>query len=355
MIGVSEYIVSSTGYIATAGDAAHGINVFRTTLSGDARITNDGDITVTGPGSVSIRLATQTGDQSIVNNSGTLTSAGQAVASGLGDEIVRNFGTINGDVSLGAGDDTFLRGSGSTVNGVIDGGQETLQDTLQLNVSGSESISGDQYLNFEILSLGGTGILTLEDALSVTTAEITAGTTFNLAQGSVLDVTNATIETDGRLSGNGTVAGTVEGNGGTLETGSSIGSLIVEGDLIFNDGILAFEADGPSAFDQLMVGGDVVLNGGIIEVLLGFTPDSEDVLQVMLIGKVLQMSGGFGGIVGVAAANSGVPIGTEFFVGLGDDVFQATVTQMIPVPPAVYLLASALLALFTLGRRKKTA
>jgi len=356
--GRAEYTVSSTGNIVTTGLNAHGVALYRgSSLNFDATISNAGNIIVSGSGSAAMRLATQAGDSSTVTNSatGTLTGPVYAIDGGLGDETVRNFGTINGDIYLAAGDDTFVRGPNSTVNGDIYGGTETSQDTLQFALSGSESISGVQYVDFEVLAFSGTGSLTLMDDLYVTTAYITAGTTFTLDAGSVLDVTTVTVDTDGTLSGNGVVTGSVDANGGRLATGSSIGALTIDGDLSLNGGTLEFEADSVLDTDQLWVGGDVTLADGTVEVILGYTPAPQDILEFLTIAGTLDIQPGFDGITGVAAAGSGVALGTQFTVDLGGQLFQGTVTSVVPVPPALYLFGSGLLGLIGIARRKAAA
>jgi hypothetical protein len=324
-------------------------------LNFDATISNDGNIIVSGTGSAAIRLATQPGDSSTVTNSATgiLTGSTNAIDGGLGNETVRNFGTINGDIFLDAGDDTFRREPNSTVNGIIDGGAETLQDVLEIVFSGSESIDGSQFLDFEILALGGSGTLTLTGDLDTITTQISAGT-LSIDNGVILNTSTATIN-GGVLNGNGTISGTVQGNGGTLGVGTSIGSLGIGGDLFLDGGVLEFEANSLLNTDQLWVGGDVALADGIVEVILGYTPAPQDVLTFLTIAGTLNTLSGFDGIVGVAAAGSGVALGTQFTVDLGGQLFQGTVTSVVPIPPSVWLFGSGLLGLIGISRRKKAA
>lgn len=350
--GAAAYTVNNPGSIITTGDSADGIALNRSSLSGGAAITNDGDINVSGFGSSAIRLVTQAGDSTTVVNSGTLTSQDYAVNGGLGDETVRNFGVMPGDVYLDAGDDTFVRGANSTLNGTVYGGTESLRDTLQFALAGSESISGTQYVDFEDLTFSGSGTLSLIDELYVDTAIIPTGTTFTLLPGSILDVSLVTIVDGGTLSGNGSVTGTVQTSGGRLAAGSSIGALFIGGDLLLDNGELEFEADSPVDTDQLSIGGDMTLADGVVEVRLGYTPAPQDILEFLTIAGTLDIQPGFDGIVGIAKAGSGVALGTQFTVDLGGQLFQGTVTSVVPVPAAVWLFGCGLLGLIGLARRK---
>jgi len=93
-----------------------------------------GDLTMTfGTRSVTkadnhvITLQADTGDVSHLTNHGTIaattkTGFREAILGDEADDIVRNTGTIDGAVDLGAGDDVFNGRGGRVLNGVVDGG-----------------------------------------------------------------------------------------------------------------------------------------------------------------------------------------------------------------------------------------
>jgi Ca2+-binding RTX toxin-like protein len=93
-----------------------------------------GDLTMTfGAKSVTkadnhvITLQADTGDVTHLTNHGTIaattkTGFREAIVGDEADDIVRNTGTIDGSVDLGAGDDVFNGRGGEVLNGVVDGG-----------------------------------------------------------------------------------------------------------------------------------------------------------------------------------------------------------------------------------------
>ena len=60
---------------------------------------------------------------------------------------------------------------------------------------------------------------------------------------------------------------------------------------------------------------------------------------------------GFNGIRGIAAAGSDVPLGTQFTVALGGELYQGVVTSAVPIPPSVWLFGTGLLGLVGIARR----
>ncbi|HUT41923.1 MAG TPA: PEP-CTERM sorting domain-containing protein, partial [Gammaproteobacteria bacterium] len=98
--------------------------------------------------------------------------------------------------------------------------------------------------------------------------------------------------------------------------------------------------------------GDVTFNSGFVDVILGFTPAPEDLLEFLVIQGTLNVSGDFGGIRGIAAAGSNVALGTEFTVLLGGQQFQGIVTSAVPLPPSMLLFGAGLIGLVAVARRK---
>ncbi|KAB0266530.1 Calx-beta domain-containing protein [Microvirga brassicacearum] len=84
-------------------------------FSNSSVVTNEGSIAAAGHG---VLLSTLAGDVARLTNSGTITAA-TAVGGGVGSEIILNTGSLQGNVVLEAGDDTY-DGRGGSVTGTVD-------------------------------------------------------------------------------------------------------------------------------------------------------------------------------------------------------------------------------------------
>jgi hypothetical protein len=385
----STYSINNTGGISTTGDAAHGIRTNSTdvfaTLVPPTEIKNSGEIFVSGAGSIGLSIERKLLEETNIENTigGRITSNGVAIAGSEGYENVTNRGLINGDIVLGGAKDTFIndgiingnvalggsgdefyRGALSAIDGIVDAGEEDEEfggDILKLlTVSGNEVVDGSKFINFEKTFVEGVGSMTLSGAHNADLTTIN-GVTLYVAgrlesEISTLNGGGVKVIDGGLLGGNGTVGADVEFlTGGKGNSGESIGSLTIEGDLFLNGGILEFEADSLFDKDEMFVGGDAIFNEGFIDVFLGFVPAPDDILEFLAVQGTLDILEGFGGIRGIATAGSGVPLGTEFTVALGEEIYQGIVTSAVPVPPSVWLFGSGLLGLVGIARRKRTA
>jgi uncharacterized protein with beta-barrel porin domain len=98
---------------------------------------------------------------------------GIALLGSDGRELVVNFGEIEGEVRLGAGDDRFAQASGGSFTGVLDGGAG--DDTLLLaasglapTTSGTESFDLSMLVDFETVRVGGGDGWSLEQGAGFT-------------------------------------------------------------------------------------------------------------------------------------------------------------------------------------------
>jgi len=157
------------------------------------------------------------------------------------------------------------------------------------------------------------------------------------------------------LMGLGTIGGTLTGDDGEIDPGMSTGNLTVDGDLLLFGANLELEVNSLFDTDTFTVGGDTIVDGGLIKVILGYVPAADDVFDFFDVAGSLTVGAGFEGIVGFAAAGSGVPLGTEFMVDLGGQLFEGTVSSVVPIPPSVWLFGSGFLGLVGIARRKKAA
>jgi len=378
----SLYQISNYGGISTSGDRSDGIWISTLgaieNMAEPLVINNSGEITVAGVDAVAVRVDTKFFEDTNIENTptGRIISNGIAILAdqgyenhlvnrgliegdirlGTAKDIVTNDGVINGNVELGGMGDVFARGPGSTVNGIVDAGEldEESEDTLNLNtLSGNEIVDGSKYVNFEITHVGGEGAMTLNGTLATDLTTVD-GVTFYV-DGRLESVpAGVNVVNGGVLGGNGTIVADVDLEmNSSGSPGGSIGSLTIDGDLFLNGGVLEFEADSLFEKDELLVSGNAILNEGFIDVILDFTPEPEDVLEFLLVQGTIDILDGFGGVRGVAAAGSGVELGTQFTMALGDELYLGFVTSAVPIPPSVWLFCSGLLGLVGIARRKK--
>jgi len=361
----STYSIDNAGGISTSGDAAHGIRISSIdvvpVVEPHSMIANSGEVFVSGVDSFGVFIERKLLEETDLANtaSGQITSNGIAIAGSEGFENVSNAGVIdgdvqlggavdtvindgviNGDVQLGGSNDEFTRGAGSAVDGIVDGGEDDDdldEDKLMLRtVSGNEVVDGSKFVNFEQTWVQGAGAVTLNGTLTtdLTTVDgvtlYVAGRLESLV--SEIDGGGVKVIDGGVVAGDGIVGADVDVQpDGAVSPSSSIGTLTIEGGLFLNGGVLTFEANSVSDTDTLVVGGDAVLNAGFVDVILGFTPGSEDVLHFLVVQGTLDIPGSFGGIRGIAGAGSGVALGTTFTVDLGGTLYEGTVTSAAPV------------------------
>jgi outer membrane autotransporter protein len=255
--GQGNLTVASGGRVDAAKMAIGGFDL--ATISGANTVWNFG--TPTGTGTVTVTGASSgTASQLNVTGSGPL-----AVGySGTGTLNVSDGGHVaSGDGFLG-----YLTGSNGTVN-----------------VNGTDSkwnVAGNLYVGGTAEAAGGTGLL-------------------NVANGGLVDVTgDMTVWQTGTLRGNGTV--TVETpttlhNYGTIAPGSSssIGTLTVNGNVVFEPGSTYAVKIGQSSSDKLEVNGDTTINGGTVKVSSLGTVVGEHSYQIIHADSVtVPTGGGFG-------------------------------------------------------------
>lgn len=149
-----------------------------------------------------------------LTNLGTIMGGGHAVdfSGSAASSTVTNYGRIVGDVRMGDGDATLAIATGSTITGRVDAGQFAdgmlHPKEVQLIGSGADTLNGDAFHGFNLLSVnapGGSWTLAGNSIFSLGT-KINAGVLFvngSLAS-NVVDVLSG-----GALGGNGTVVGSV--------------------------------------------------------------------------------------------------------------------------------------------------
>jgi len=164
------------------------------------------------------------------------------------------------------------------------------------------------------------------------------------------------VNTGGTIKGDGTIISDVVVSGGTILPGLSPGTLTIDGDLTFLDGLLEIEISGLGLgeYDILDVTGIADFDGGTIlfSFTNGFLPSTGDSLSFLnAAGGIADFNVNYdyiGALPGFEFSVSPVSGGLDFMV-LNDGT-----PSTVPIPAAVWLFSSGLIGLIGLARRKKS-
>ena len=310
-----ETWTSSTNvYIGNNMDGAMEVNSGTTITSNYSYIAYDagvtGGVTVTGSGSAWTNDRLRVGDEGIgtlnIQNGGNVTSdysilgdnstgTGTVTVSGSGSTWTNDYLTI-GDYGIGTLN--ILNGGNVTSDGVDMGANTTGVGTVTVDGAGSQWITDTSGWNWLYVGAYGNGTLTISNGgvvISATsvigdytgsgTATVTGSGSqwtnsselvvgfnggtgmLNISNGGEVIAPNAEINSMGTLSGDSRLT-LNSGNGiltnyGIIAPGNSIGTLTVDGDVVFENGsMFEVEIDNAGNSDKLDVSGDVTINGG---------------------------------------------------------------------------------------------
>jgi fibronectin-binding autotransporter adhesin len=243
-----------------------------------------------------------------------------------GDDTLRNYGTIAGDIRFGTGDDSFIQGINATFTGTADGGDGT--DRFLLDITGGGTINNaiyDQLVNFEVLGLTGTGSISSDEPLPVETIELTGDEPIEFGADAVIETQGPVAITGTETSDTLTVLGTVNGDV-DLGDGSNSFTLggTVNGDIAFGTGndalvlqpgaTLTGTATGGDGFDSL----NAPLTGTYEE------PTVLDLAQFESFEELNVTSGGVGAVDGDLTFET-VNVDDGRLIGLADSTISGDV------------------------------
>ena len=301
----SQWRVTSNSHIGESGTAminiSNGGYVKNDTAFVGEKVTGNGSVVVTGPGS-----------------------------------LWRNDGSL-----YVGGDATGSQGQGSVE--ISDGGTVTVGNVLGIWSSGSFDINDG---NLEAIAIQ----IEPGSSFSMRSGQLTAATVF----ADSFDAAGGVVNVDRFESYTSSGLATFTQNGGVLAPGDSPGSTIIDGDYVLNGGSIEIELAGLLArteFDFISTTGDFTINGGMLDVSLlgGFTlTDGDEFLFFNIDGT---QSGIFDGLsqdstVGVFGGHR---LSINYFAGDGNDI--ALYATAIPEPSSVFLFAIGVLGLAYRRRR----
>ena len=295
--GVSAITVNTGAFLAL--ESGGSINTTATpgqtavTLGRAATFNTIGTVTASGAGSVGVAMTeasaalvnfsggtitantgvTVTNPDGIdtIINAGTITGTGGVAIdarTSAGLSFI-NTGTINGAVLLGNGNNTVTLVTDSPVPPAITGGSGT--DILRLVGGGANTLNLDTVTGFEELDKLGGGLWTLTG-----TGSFPQGTNINAGTINLLGnlISPVQVETDGLLTGTGTVTGNLTNfgvvapglaTGGVVFPDTTVGTLTVRGN--YNQpgsGVLVIQTGGPNDTDHLTITGHAQLGGTLV-------------------------------------------------------------------------------------------
>lgn len=201
------------------------------------------------------------------------------------------------------------------------------------------------------------GVINVGGAVNVSNGGAGVDGHLTLASGGTING-DVNVNAGGVLDGNGgSIVGNLTVNGGTLAPGASPGTMIINGDLILDTGILELEIDATGQ-DLLDVNGDVILGSGLV-IDLFIDTMLTDLLSIesFFTGySSFNIEAGFNPLTDIhlfAGANSGFAAGDNLRIGLGGQEFLLSFNQTSTVPtPGILALLILGLGALSLSRRR---
>lgn len=293
LTGANAYLGGTTVDNGTlrAGGAGAFVAGTAYTVNGGTLDLNNHDLTVSAlagrGGTVALGTATLTVDQAIdTAYAGAFSGTGELVKLGNGTL------TLTGPSTLSL---RLARGAMVTSSAGL-GGNATLAagTSLAFNQAADGTYGGRLAGSGDLLKLGAGKLeLTGDSSAYAGNTALRAGTlAVNGKLGGSLDVGAA-----GRLQGNGSVGNTTVN--GAVAPGNSIGTLQVAGNLVFNPGsTYEVEIDAGGTSDRISASGSATLNGGTVQVVAG-TGNYASATRY----TILTASGGRGGAFSAVTSN----------------------------------------------------
>jgi autotransporter-associated beta strand protein len=247
-----------------------------------------------------------------ISGSGAFQQLGAGTTTLTAPESYSGLTTIASGKLVLSGAGNIASSSGVLANGAFDISAVSGAMTSIQSLSGSGSVAlGAQALTLTNASgdfvgaIGGTGVVTLAAGKQTLSGinTYTGATNVNAGtlsvNGSIASSSLTTVNAGGTLGGNGTVGNTTI-NGGTLAPGNSIGTLAVQGNLVFTAAASYMVEVSPANADRTNVTGSAALGGATVKA--SFAPGTYVEKQYTILNAAGGISGTFN-----ALANTDLP------------------------------------------------
>ena len=254
--GIDAQIIAGGSNSITVGGsvtASAGVGILTSGIGDSVTVSSGGSVS----GSTGIQF-TDSGSTSLTN-SGTITGTGTnaVLFSGSTADTFTNSGTVNGNVSLGSGNDLAILNTGSSITGTMNAGNGT--DTLRLQGSGTGTLDISKTTNFEIGQKLDPGTWTLTGTGTISTSTTVSGGI--LSVNGQLTSPIVTVAAGATLEGTGTIIGNVTVNG-NIAPGNSIGTLNITGPYVQASGSTYTVELNPTTSDLIKVTGTASVQAG---------------------------------------------------------------------------------------------
>lgn len=177
---------------------------------------------------------------------------------GQGDNSFTLGGTIDGNIVFGTGSDTLVLQPGATITGTATGGGGF--DSLSAPLTGTYEeptiLDLAQFESFEELNVTSGGVGTVAGDLVFETVNVNDGRLIGLAGSTISGDVN--VSSDGIFGSAGTVNGDI-GVEGTLSPGSSPGTMTVNGNVTLASGSTTLFEMTPTVSDALVINGSLTI------------------------------------------------------------------------------------------------
>ncbi|MEA2899241.1 MAG: hypothetical protein QOJ84_4856 [Bradyrhizobium sp.] len=326
--GGGNVSVSHNGTITTESGGSSEIGLYARALrAGNVAVSVTGSIsTSSGASSVGLAATATSGNITIdIAPGATIKAGGIGILAGsdTGTVTINNLGTVSGGTSAARFLGTMNVGNGGTTGTII--GDVLDRGTLNFNRSDAVTYSGI-ISDTGRVQQNGSGVLTLSGVSTYTGATNVNSGTLSV-NGSIASSSLTTVNAGGTLGGNGTVGNTTI-NGGTLAPGNSIGTLAVQGNLVFTAAASYMVEVSPANADRTNVTGTATLGGATVKA--SFAPGTYVARQYTIFNAAGGVSGTFNTL-----ANTDLPANFKSSLSYdSNNVYLNLALNFIPPPGA---------------------